>query len=125
VCHRIVGLFFVAMNNNATHWKIFCNPCLKLQLLTYYIYKYQQRGFIMRHTVKLLALLIVIGLAGCATNQDLEDVRALAQQANVTADAALKTARNAENIAQEAKATSDTTENKVERMVKDQKPLRK
>jgi len=72
----------------------------------------------MKNTVKFLALLSIIGLAGCASNSDLDGVRALAQQANATADAALKTARSAENIAQEAKATSDATENKLERMAK-------
>ena len=79
----------------------------------------------MKNTVKVLSLLTVIGLAGCASNGDLEAVKALAQQANVTANEALKTARNAENTAMEAKATSDATDNKIERMAKDQKPLRK
>ena len=79
----------------------------------------------MRHTVQLLALLIVISLAGCATNKDLEDVKALAQQANATADEALKTARNAENIALDAKAQSDTTENRIEHMAKEQKTTHK
>ncbi len=79
----------------------------------------------MRHTVKLLALLIIIGLAGCATNKDLDAVRALAQQANATADQALQTARSAESTAQEAKATSDDTANSVERMVQDKKRMHK
>ena len=73
----------------------------------------------MKHTVKVLALLTVIGLAGCgASNSDMEAVKALAQQANATADAALKTARSAENIAMDAKASSDATENKIESMAK-------
>jgi outer membrane lipoprotein SlyB len=72
----------------------------------------------MKNTVKILTLLMIVGLAGCASNSDLDAVKALAQQANVTADAALKTAQSAENIAQEAKATSDATENKLERMAK-------
>ncbi len=79
----------------------------------------------MRHAVKLLALLIVIGLAGCATNKDLEAVKALAEQANATADAALKTARSAEDTAQDAKATAEATENRIERMAKDQKTMHK
>ncbi len=79
----------------------------------------------MRHTVKLLALLIVIGLAGCATNKDLDAVKALAEQANATADAALKTARSAENTALDAKATSDNTANQIEHMVKGQKTMHK
>ena len=72
----------------------------------------------MKNAVKILTLLMIVGLAGCASNSDLDAVKALAQQANATADAALKTARSAENIAQEAKATSDATENKLERMAK-------
>lgn len=86
----------------------------------------------MRHTVKILALFIAIGLTGCATTKDLEAVRSLAQQANETADAALKaadeakvTAQDAKTIAQDAnvtaqdaKATSITTENKIDRMFK-------
>jgi hypothetical protein len=72
----------------------------------------------MKNVVKILTLLMIVGLAGCASNSDLDAVKALAQQANATADAALKTARSAENIAQEAKATSDATENKLERMAK-------
>ncbi len=72
----------------------------------------------MKNAVKILTLFMIVGLAGCASNSDLDAVKALAQQANVTADAALKTAQSAENIAQEAKATSDATENKLERMAK-------
>ena len=72
----------------------------------------------MRHFVKLLALFIAIGLAGCASTKDLEAVRAEAQQANVKADAALKTAEEAKAIAQDAKVTSETTESKIDRMFK-------
>ncbi len=79
----------------------------------------------MKHTVKLLALLIIIGLAGCATNKDLDAVKALAQQANTTAEQALTTARSAESNAQAAKATSDDTANAVERMVQDKKRMHK
>ena len=74
----------------------------------------------MKHAVKFLTLLTIVGLAGCASNSDLDAVKALAQQANATADAALKTARSAENTAQEAKATADATDNKIERMAKGQ-----
>ncbi len=74
----------------------------------------------MKISVKILTLLIVIGLAGCASNSDLDAVKAIAQQANANADAALKTARSAENIAMEAKATADATDNKIERMAKGQ-----
>lgn len=86
----------------------------------------------MRRTVKMLALFIAIGLTGCATTQDIESVRALAEQANATADAALRTANEANATAQEAKsiaqdanataqnanATSAATEEKIDRMFK-------
>jgi len=52
----------------------------------------------MRHFGKmiiLLALLTTIGLAGCATNKDLEALRAEARQANEAAVAALKSADEA------------------------------
>lgn len=86
----------------------------------------------MRYTVKLLALFIAIGLTGCATNKDLDAVRLEIQQANTTAEAALKaaneanataqaanaTAQAANATAQAAKATSRTTESKIDRMFK-------
>lgn len=80
----------------------------------------------MKNIAKLLTLLAIIGLAGCgASNKDLESVRALAQQANTTANEALATARSAESTAQDAKATADATEIKIDRMAKEQKPARK
>jgi cytochrome c biogenesis protein ResB len=79
----------------------------------------------MKHTIKVLTLLIVIGLAGCATNKDLEEVKALAQQANTTAEEALKTARSAENTALEANTMSNSTANDLERMAQDKKKMRK
>ena len=72
----------------------------------------------MRHIVKLLTLFVVIGLAGCATTQDLDAVRTQAQQANATADKALKTSEEAKAIALDAKATAETTESKIDRMFK-------
>ncbi len=79
----------------------------------------------MRHTVKLLALFIAIGLTGCATNGDLDALRVQVQQANQTADAALKTSEEAKAIAQQANATaqdaqttSAITESKIDRMFK-------
>jgi hypothetical protein len=86
----------------------------------------------MKHTVKLLALLIVFGLAGCAGTRDLESVRTEVEQANATADAAMKVANEANLAAQEAKAlaqeanataqkanaTSEITEDKIDRMFK-------
>ncbi len=80
----------------------------------------------MKKIVTALALFSVIGLAGCgASKSDLEAVRALATQANTTADAALKTARSAESIAMDAKASADATENKIEKMAKTHKSMRK
>jgi len=79
----------------------------------------------MRHTVKLLALFIAIGLTGCATNGDLDALRVEVQQANATADAALKTSEEAKAIAQQANATAEDakvtsaiTESKMDRMFK-------
>jgi uncharacterized protein YceK len=72
----------------------------------------------MRHIVKLFALFVVIGLAGCATTKDLDAVKAQAQQANTTANTALKTSEEAKAIALDAKATAETTESKIDRMFK-------
>lgn len=86
----------------------------------------------MKHTAKLLALLIVLGLAGCAGTKDIESVRTQVEQANATAEAALQVANEANLAAQEAKAiateanataqkanaTSETTEDKIDRMFK-------
>ena len=86
----------------------------------------------MKHIAKLLALLIVFGLAGCAGTKDVESVRTEVERANATAEAALKvaneanlTAQQARDIAQEANATaqkanatSQTTEEKIDRMFK-------
>ncbi len=86
----------------------------------------------MKHTIKVITLLSIIGLAGCASNGDLETIQAQVRQANETADAALKTANaakaeanNATEIAEAARASADTTENKVEYLLKKQKPVRK
>lgn len=86
----------------------------------------------MKKTAKLLALLIVLGLAGCATNSNLDALKTEVQQANATADAALMAANEAKVTAQEAKAiaqdanttaqnanaTAETTESKMDRMFK-------
>lgn len=86
----------------------------------------------MKKTAKLLAVLIVLGLAGCATNGDLDSMRTEVVQANATADAALTAANEAKATAQEAKAiaedanataqkanaTAETTETKMDRMFK-------
>lgn len=86
----------------------------------------------MRNTVKLLALFIAIGLTGCATTGDLDTLRVQVQQANETANAALKaadeakataeqanvTAQQANAAAQDAQTTSAITESKIDRMFK-------
>ena len=86
----------------------------------------------MKYTLKLITLLAVIALAGCASNSDLEAMKAQVQQANETADMALSTAnsakaeaRNANETAQAAKAASEAAENKLEYMTKSQTPKRK
>jgi murein lipoprotein len=80
----------------------------------------------------MLVLFIALGLTGCATTGDIDAVRALAQQANATADAALQAANDAKATAQDAKAiaeeanataqaanaTSQNTETKIDRMFK-------
>lgn len=79
----------------------------------------------MRHAAAILALFVIVGLAGCASNDDLEAVRATAMQANATADEALATSRRAEDTAQEAKATADNTASRLDDMSKGQKSKRK
>lgn len=86
----------------------------------------------MKHTAKLLAVLIVLGLAGCAGTKDMDSMRTQVEQANATAEAALNVANEANLAAQEARAialeanataekanaTSETTEDKIDRMFK-------
>lgn len=79
----------------------------------------------MKHTVKILALLIAIGLSGCATTKDLNMVKSQVDKANTTAETALQTANDAKAtandakaIAEDAKATSATTESKLDQMFK-------
>lgn len=79
----------------------------------------------MKHTIKLLTLLFFVSLAGCASNSDVDALRAEVQQANANASKALQTAnaakaeaRSASETAQDAKATADTTENKIEYLIK-------
>lgn len=79
----------------------------------------------MKYTARFLTLLFFASLAGCASNSDVEALRAEVRQANQTANQALQTAntakaeaRNASEIAQDAKATADTTENKIEYLIK-------
>ena len=79
----------------------------------------------MKHTIKVLALLFFVALAGCASNSDVDALRAEVKQANTNASKALQTAnaarteaRSASETAQDAKATADTTENKIEYLIK-------
>lgn len=80
----------------------------------------------MKHTIKLLALLIVVGLmGGCATTGDVETLRAEIQQVDTKADTAMTTAEEAKRTsaealeaARDAKATSEATEEKIDRMFK-------
>ena len=77
----------------------------------------------MRLFVLMFTLFLTIGLSSCATNKDFEAVRALAEQANATAEAARVESMNATNtanealsIAQDAKARTEATEIKLDRM---------
>lgn len=86
----------------------------------------------MKHLTQVITLLSFVALAGCASNSDLEAIQAQVRQANETADMALKTANaakaeatNATEIAEAARASADATENKVEYLLKKQKPVRK
>lgn len=79
----------------------------------------------MKKLILLPALLILTSMAGCASNDDLEAVRATALKAESTANEALATARNAENIALEAKATANDNEQKLDSMAKGRKSKRK
>ncbi len=80
----------------------------------------------MKHTIKMLALLTVVGLmGGCATTGDVEALRAEIQQIDAKADTAIQTAEEAKmtsaealQTAQDAKATSEATEEKIDRMFK-------
>ncbi len=74
----------------------------------------------MRHVMKALILFAIVGLAGCASNSDLEAVRATANAAMQTANEAKAEARSANDAAQAAKATADSAENKIEKMSKKQ-----
>ena len=80
----------------------------------------------MKHTIKLLPLLLAIGLmGGCASTGDVEALRAEIQQIDSKADMAMATAEEAKRtsaealeVARDAKATSEATEEKIDRMFK-------
>lgn len=72
----------------------------------------------MKRTIKLLVLLFFVSLVGCASNSDVDALRVEVQQANANASKALKTANAANETAQDAKATADTAENKIEFLMK-------
>jgi len=74
----------------------------------------------MKHVMKGLTLLVIIGLAGCASNSELAAVKATADTALQTANEAKAEARSATEAAQAAKATADSAENKIEMMSKKQ-----
>lgn len=68
---------------------------------------------------------VVIGLGGCATTSDLNELRTEVDAAKSEAAAATQTANEAKamasdamNTANEAKATSEETETKIDRMFK-------
>lgn len=80
----------------------------------------------------ILVLMMSVAAAGCATTQDVEQLRADVQQANeraasaeATADAAMKeasaaraAAERAEMAALDAKAAAEATDEKIDRMFK-------
>lgn len=79
----------------------------------------------LKSTVSILALAGVVGLTGCATTSDLNQLRseveaaqATADRAEAKADAAASDASAALATANEAKATADETDEKVNRMFK-------
>jgi len=61
------------------------------------------------------ALVLALALAsGCATTEQVEEVRAIAVQAQETANQALAAAQRAEATAQSANATATAASNKVD-----------
>lgn len=85
-----------------------------------------------KHTLLILFLLMAVGLSGCATTAQLEEVRAEAKAASdraasaqSAADAALAEAKaaraaaeRAEQAANEAKAAAQATDAKIDQMFK-------
>jgi murein lipoprotein len=79
----------------------------------------------LKSAITALALAGVVGLSGCATTSDLDQLRseveaaqATADRAEAKADAAASDASAALATANDAKATADATEEKVDRMFK-------
>lgn len=64
----------------------------------------------------LIAAAAITLLAGCASTKDLDEVRALAEQANQTATDAQATAQRAEQTANDAKQSADEANNKIDNM---------
>ena len=56
---------------------------------------------------------------GCASNTQIEDVRAIAEAAQRSADEARQTAAGAERTANEAKRSADEANTKIDRAFKD------
>ncbi len=73
---------------------------------------------LMTKIAAVLFLFASVGLAGCASKSDIDALQIQVNQANATADAALKTANEAKATAQDAKVTAETAENKIDRMFK-------
>ena len=62
-----------------------------------------------------LALLLTAGtLTGCATTSELDEIRAMAEQANANADSALQTANAAKSTADQALTTANAASTKAD-----------
>ena len=84
----------------------------------------------LRHNIKLaLTLAAITGLAGCATNSDLDKLRdelrgdinqanQTADNANATANGASREASEAKAIAEDAKAMAEEANSKIDNMFK-------
>jgi murein lipoprotein len=84
----------------------------------------------LRHNIKLaLTLAVITGLAGCATNSDLDKLRdelrgdineanQTAQSASAKADSASREAAEAKAIAEDAKVSAEEANSKIDNMFK-------
>ncbi|MFQ5643298.1 MAG: Lpp/OprI family alanine-zipper lipoprotein [Thiogranum sp.] len=75
--------------------------------------------------ILVLAMSVLVGMAGCATTSDIDALRAEVQQANDTAnsaaaraDAASREAAAAAQTANEARTSADEANSKIDRMFK-------
>ena len=90
------------------------------------------KGNFMKSLVKLLPVLVVVSLAGCASNSSVDEVRAMAEEAQRaaaeankaaanaqrTADAANKAAGNAQSTADAAQTSANEANEKIDRAFK-------